>query len=165
LFLVEIYVMPGTFIAGVLGLVLMIAALTLSLQDFTVPDPGAPWELGDLIDNLALTLGMAALALFIPLLAVRYLLPRLPRQASVVLETTLADARDVVPDAPPLRAGDRGVTTTGLRPAGKALFHGVIFEVVSAGGFVEPGAAVEVARVEGRHVVVREVHGTGEDAA
>lgn len=159
LFLVEIYVMPGTFIAGVLGLALMIAALTLSLQDFTVPDPGAPWELGSLIDNLALTLGMAALALFIPFLAARYLLPRLPRGASVVLDTTLADARDVASDAPPVRVGDRGVTTTGLRPAGKAWLHGAVLEVVSAGGFIESGTNVEVARVEGRHVVVRPVAG------
>src|SRR5690606_31306383 len=118
LIMVEIYVLPGTFIAGVLGLALVVAALTLSLQGFTVPDPEMPWEMGSMLDNLALTLGMAALALFIPLLAARYVLPRLPRGAAIALETTLADARNVAPDELALRAGDRGVTRTALRPTG-----------------------------------------------
>lgn len=154
LFMIEIYVLPGTFIAGVLGLILMLAALTLSLQDFTVPDPAMPWELNDLVDNLALTLGMAALALFIPLLAVRYLLPRLPRQASVVLETTLAGARDATDDFP-LKTGDTGVAVTGLRPSGKARFAVGTFDVSSRGEFVDAGMAVEIIQTHGRYVVVR----------
>lgn len=161
LFMVEIYVLPGTFIAGVLGLILMLAALTLSLQGFTVPDPQMPWELNDLVNNLALTLGMAALALFIPLLAVRYLLPRLPRQASVVLETTLAGARDADDDFP-LKPGDVGVAVTGLRPSGKARFAAGVFDVSSRGEFVEPDASVEIVQTHGRYVVVRAVIEGGE---
>lgn len=164
LVMVEIYVLPGTFIAGVLGIGLILAALTLSLQGFTVPDPEMPWEMGDMIDNLALTLGMAALALFIPLLAARYVLPRLPRGAAVALDATLADARGAAHDEPPLRAGDRGVARTPLRPAGKAAFGDSVYEVESAGGFVEAGAPVEVVRVHGRFVGVRPV-GSGEAKA
>jgi membrane-bound serine protease (ClpP class) len=89
LFMVEIYVLPGTFIAGVLGLALMIAALTLSLQGFTVPNPEMPWELGSLMDNLALTLGMAALALFIPLLAIRYALPKLHKPIPIIIPAVI----------------------------------------------------------------------------
>ncbi len=154
LFMVEIYLIPGTFIAGVLGLILMVVALTLSLQGFTVPDPEMPWELGGLIDNLALTMGMAALALFIPLLAVRYVLPRLPRRASVVLATTMADARVDDDTSPDVRAGERGFTTTGLRPAGKVVIDGVTREASTRGEFIEPGSPVEVIR-PGRMLVVR----------
>ncbi|HLU70342.1 MAG TPA: serine protease [Fibrobacteria bacterium] len=155
LFMVEIYLVPGTFIAGVLGLALMVVALTLSLQGFTVPDPDMPWELGGLIDNLALTMGMAALALFVPLLAVRYVLPRLPRRASVVLATTMADARvdDATTEAD-LRAGARGFTPTGLRPAGKVVIDGVTREATTRGEFIDPGSPVEVIR-PGRMLVVR----------
>lgn len=155
LFLVEIYVLPGTFVAGALGLLLMIAALTLSLQDFTVPNPDMPWELGSLVDNLALTLGMAVLALFIPLLAIRYLLPRLPRRASVVLDATLAGATSASSDELPVKVGDVGETRTGLRPSGKAVFDGVTYEVSSRGEFLDPGTAVEVVRVHGRTIHVR----------
>lgn len=155
LLMVEIYVLPGTFIAGVLGLVLLVAALTLSLQGFTVPDPGLPWEMNTFVDNLALTLGMAALGLFVPLVAVRYVLPYLPRRAAVVLDATLADARSAAADALPLAAGDTGETRTGLRPTGKAAFGDATYEVSSRGEYIGPGVAVEVVRVHGRTVTVR----------
>jgi membrane-bound serine protease (ClpP class) len=154
LFMVEIYVLPGTFIAGVLGLALMIAALTLSLQGFTVPNPEMPWELGSLMDNLALTLGMAALALFIPLLAIRYVLPKLPRKAAVVLDATLVGATSAAADSLPLNVGDVGETHTGLRPSGKAVFGGVTYEASSRGEFIEPGTPVEIVRIHGRSVIV-----------
>lgn len=154
LFMVEIYVLPGTFIAGVLGLVLMLVALTLSLQGFTVPDPDMPWELTGLVDNIALTLGMAALALFVPLLAVRYLLPRMPRRASVVLATTLADARVDEDAAGLVKPGDRGVTTTGLRPVGKVVVDGVTYEATTRGEFMGPHSRIEVVRT-GRVLTVR----------
>lgn len=153
LFAVEVYVLPGTFVAGILGFLLIVAALTLSLQGFTVPNPARPWEFRSLMDNLALTLGMAALALFIPLLAARYLLPRLAGRAAVALDATLRDARSA--DEPPLRPGDRGETRTALRPAGKAAFGGEVYEVASSGAFIEAGVAVEIVRARGREVIVR----------
>jgi membrane-bound serine protease (ClpP class) len=157
LFAVEIYVLPGTFIAGFLGLVLMLAALTLSLQGFTVPNPEMPWEMNSLVDNFALTLGMAALALVIPLLAVRFLLPHLPRKASVVSSATMADAHAAAADILPLQIGQAGATPTGLRPSGKAFFDGVSYEVSSRGEFIDAGAAVEIVRLHGRTVVVRAI--------
>ncbi len=164
LIMVEIYVLPGTFIAGVLGLALIVVALTLSLQGFIVPNPEMPWEMSDMIDNLALTLGMAALALFIPLLAARYVLPRLPRGAALALDATLGGARNVEADEPALRTGSRGVTRTDLRPTGKAAFGELVHEVTSAAGFVDRGVPVEIVRVHGNFVVVRPVP-SGEQAA
>jgi membrane-bound serine protease (ClpP class) len=161
---VEIYVLPGTFIAGLLGLGLLLAALTLSLQGFTVPNPDMPWEMESMVANLALTLGMAALALFIPLLAARFLLPRLSGRASVALDETLRDARVAAVDALPLRAGERGEARTALRPAGKAAFDGHVYEVTSSGAFVDAGEPVEIVHVRGRDVVVRVAHTKETDA-
>ncbi len=169
LFAIEIYLIPGTFIAGFLGLAFMLVALTLSLQGFTVPDPGMPWEMKSLIDNFALTLGMAALALFIPLLAVRFVLPYLPRKAAVVSAATLADAHGAGADLLPVHVGETGVTHTGLRPSGKAVFAGVSYEVASRGEFVDAGSRVEILRVQGRTIVVGKLeadasHDRGESA-
>jgi len=155
LFLVEIYLFPGTLIAGGLGLLLMIVALTLSLQSFTIPDPSMPWEMEDSIDNLTMTLGMAMLAIGIPLIAIKYVLPRLPAKASVISHATLADARSTVPDTLRLSPGLVGTAKTPLRPTGKAMFGDKTLEVSSRGEFIEPGAAVEVWRIEGNKVVVR----------
>lgn len=155
LFLIEIYVIPGTFIAGGLGLVLMMVALALSLQEFTVPDPELPWQLPNLLENLSLTVGMAALALLIPLVVIRYLLPNLHGKAAVVSTATLAGARDYTAEDRGVSVGWQGVTRTPLRPMGKAVFGGQTLEVSSRGEFIDAGKPVEVCRIEGNRVLVR----------
>lgn len=150
---VEMYVLPGTFIAGGIGLALILVALMLSLQSFTLPDPGMPWEWRTLADNFLLTFGTALAALLVPLLAARYLLPNLPKGIRVVSETTLADAHS--PAAAPVPLGAQGTSKTPLRPAGKAVFGDQTLEVSSRGEFIEAGKPVEVCRIDGTKVLVR----------
>lgn len=151
----EVYLFPGTLVAGAIGLLLILVALTLSMQSFTLPDPSMPWEMKSLIDNLFTTVGSMVVALVIPLLAIRFVLPHLPARARVISETTLADARSTVPEAARLTLGLAGVAKTALRPAGKAVFGGETVEVISRGEFIEAGKAIEVARIDGNKVVVR----------
>jgi membrane-bound serine protease (ClpP class) len=155
LFLLEIYVIPGTFIAGGLGLVLMVVALALSLQGYTVPDPEFPWQARELVENLSLVVGMAALALFIPLIAIRYVLPNLHGRAAVVSHATLAGSRATAAETLALAVGQAGTTKTALRPTGKAVFGDHTYEVSSRGEYIEAGKPVEVARIEGNKIVVR----------
>ena len=49
-----------------------------------------------------------------------------------------------------------------LRPAGIADIGGARVDVVSDGEFIEPGAAVQVVRVDGNRVVVRRAAGSEE---
>lgn len=51
--------------------------------------------------------------------------------------------------------GAHGVATTVLRPSGKARVGQQILDVVSDGGFVQPGTLVEVISVDGVRIVVR----------
>ena len=155
LFFVEMYLFPGTFIAAGIGIALVIAALTLSLQNFTVPDPKMPWEFKSLIDNLFVTVGMATLAIFIPLLAIRFVLPYLPARARVISDVTLADARSVYPETKKISIGISGVAKTGLRPTGKVQFAEITLEATSRGEFIEPGQTVEVCQILGNKIVVR----------
>jgi membrane-bound serine protease (ClpP class) len=164
LFLVEIYLLPGTFIAGGLGLVLMIVALTLSLQGFDLPDSSMPWELRTLLDNLAMTLGMATLAIFVPLLAARFFGNRLAARAGLVSASTLAGARVEAPAGFDLEPGTVGTARTPLRPAGKAEFSGRVVEATTRGEFLEAGRKVEVVRLHENRLVVR-LHGDGGESA
>jgi membrane-bound serine protease (ClpP class) len=152
---VEIYLFPGTLIAGGLGLAVLLVALTLSLQSFTLPDRGAPWEWKSLIDNLLVTFGSALAALLIPFVSARYLLPHLPKGAKVISEATLANARATVPSTSHVGLGTSGVTKTPLRPSGKAVFAGETMDVSSRGDFIEAGKPVEVCRIDGNIIVVR----------
>ncbi len=155
LFMVEIYIFPGTLIAGGLGLLLMFVALTLSMQSFTIPDPKMPWELKNMAHNLALTLGMAFLALTIPFLSARFLLPKLSGKVQVVSDTTLKDAHSSAIDDRVFSKGMVGRTKTPLRPAGKAVFGERTIEVFSRGEFIEGGCEVEIVQIQGHIVTVR----------
>jgi len=155
LFFVEMYLFPGTWIAGGLGVLIVIAALTLSLQTFTVPDPKMPWEFKSLIDNLFQTVGSAVLALLIPLLGLRFVIPYLPGRARVISTATLADARSDSPETAKIALGFSGIAKTRLHPVGKAVFGNVTLEVSSRGEFIEAGQAVEVCQILGNKIVVR----------
>ncbi len=156
LFLVEIYLFPGTLIAGTVGLALMMVALTLSFQSFTVPNPRMPWQLREMLHNVVLTLGMAALAFLIPVGMLRFVLPHLSGRVRIIPDTTLAGAHAAPESALPT-LGARGTVKTTLRPAGKAVFDGLTLEVTSRGEFIPPGSVVEVCRVQGLNLVVRPV--------
>ncbi len=53
--------------------------------------------------------------------------------------------------------GKRGRSVTPLRPAGAALIEGERVDVVTEGGYIPPDTEVEVVKVEGARIVVREV--------
>ncbi|MFA5524565.1 MAG: NfeD family protein [Tissierellales bacterium] len=50
-----------------------------------------------------------------------------------------------------------GITLTVLRPAGTVDFDGVKLDVVSEGDFISKGKEVQVIKVEGRRIVVRQI--------
>ena len=56
--------------------------------------------------------------------------------------------------------GQVGGAVSVLRPSGKARFGENLVDVVSDGPFISPGTAVEVVRVEGNRVFVRESNET-----
>lgn len=159
LIMVEVYLLPGTLIAGGAGLLLILVALTLSMQSFTLPDSEMPWEFKSLVDNLFMVMGSALVAVGIPLVAARFLLPNLPKGVAVISDATLADARATDPETRKVNMGMAGTTKTPLRPAGKAVFGGETIEVVSRGEFIEAGIPVEVCRLEGNKIVVRRKEG------
>ncbi len=155
LFFAEMYLFPGTLIPGAIGVLLIIVALTLSLQTFTIPDPNMPWEFKSLVDNLFMTVGTAALAVLIPLLAIRFVLPHLAGPAKVISNTTLAESRSVSSGTSKIAIGLAGTAKTPLRPTGKAAFGSVTLEVSSRGEFIERGQPVEVCQIQGNTILVR----------
>jgi membrane-bound serine protease (ClpP class) len=145
----ELFVIPGFGIAGVAGIIGIVAGLALSLVG-----AGATWELmGAAVGRVALSLLIALGASFVLL---RFL-PRLPFARSLVLDTGL-DATAGYASAPEddrRWLGKRGTALSPLRPAGIADLEGERVDVVSDGGYIEVGASIHVTRVDGNRVVVR----------
>jgi membrane-bound serine protease (ClpP class) len=146
---VEVFVIPGFGVAGVLGLALLVAGLGLS-----VVGQGASW--GTLI-GAAGRVALSLLVAFAAFLALGRLLPRSPFGRRFVLATALP-AREGYASAPErdrVWLGQHGVAESPLRPAGIATIGAERVDVVSQGQFIEAGCPIEVIRVDGNRIVVR----------
>jgi membrane-bound serine protease (ClpP class) len=57
----------------------------------------------------------------------------------------------------PVEVGQKGVSLSQLRPAGKAKFGGLRLDVVSGGELIEADREIVVEVVEGNRIVVKEI--------
>ncbi len=152
LLILEVFVIPGVGIAGVLGIVALLAGLSLSLIG-----GGATWAfvfqaMGRVVVSLLLAL-VASLALL------RFL-PYLPFGRRLILETELLAGAGggSTPESDRGWLGKSGRALSPLRPAGIAEIEGERVDVVSDGELIEPGVPVVVTRVDGNRIVVRRDH-------
>lgn len=151
LFALEVFVIPGFGVAGLLGIAALLASLILSLI-------GA----GDTSEVVLLAAGRVVFSLLIALaasLAALRFLPRLPFGRRLVLETGLGagQAYGSAPDSDLRWLGKQGRAASTLRPAGIAEIEGERVDVVSDGELIDAGDAIEVRRVDGNRIVVRRV--------
>lgn len=147
LVLVEIFVIPGFGVAGVLGIAAVAGSILLALV-------GAHPTAADL-STAALVLTSSLLMVVFSLWALLRHLPHDRRARNLIHQGGLASSAGYRASA--ARAdlhGAEGVAVTDLRPAGTADFDGERLDVVSHGDFVTAGTAVRIVRSEGyRHVV------------
>lgn len=145
----EVFVLPGTTLAGIAGVVAVVAGLGMTLV-------GA----GATVAVIVGALGRVAIALLLAMagtFALLRVLPSLPFGRRLVLATGMqADLGYVsTPDSDRRWLERTGTSLSPLRPAGIAEIDGTRVDVVSDGGFIEAGAAIKVTRVDGNRIVVR----------
>ncbi len=135
--------MPGFGVVGGGGMLAMMASIYLA-----APNPQA--ALGSLLAALgALVIGAVVL------LRLGHRAPMWRRLA--LSESETPDRGYVATENLRELEGQRGIVQSTLRPAGTAKFGARRVDVVSEGGFIPRDTEVEVIRVEGRRIVVREV--------
>jgi membrane-bound serine protease (ClpP class) len=142
----EVFVVPGFGVVGVLGFAALAAGMTTSLL-------GTGASLQAMVLAAARVATSAALAIVAALVLFRFL-PVLPGGKKLVLAAALSGGGRAGSD-PPSLIGVVGRTLTALRPAGIALLAGRRVDVVSEGDFIDPDQAIEVVRDEGHRIVVK----------
>ena len=151
LLLLEIFVIPGFGIAGISGIILIIASLFLSLVG---PDPSL--EPG-IISRAIIQLSVAFLfALILIFLLVRFLPKSNIFKKFILSEEEKAHAGYTSRTPLSELLGAEGISLTTLRPAGTAEFNGKRVDVVTESEYIEHGKPIIVTAVEGMRVVVRE---------
>ena len=159
---VEILVLPGFGVAGILGLLCVGVAL---VGTFVPPEPREPgwWPVlptlrgtWDAVVRGMLVLSASGVASLVGLVVLARYLPQLPGGRRLVPGNP-EGVNLALYDAHPNTAlvGDVGVVTGPLKPAGVARFGNDVVDVTTQGEYVEVGARVQVIRREGQNIFVR----------
>ena len=152
LILLEVFVIPGFGIAGVSGIILVIASLFLSLIG---PNQVLDFE-G--VSAAIIQLAVALLGAIILLFVMAKFLPK----TNIFKKFVLSDAEKTDKgfsshSTSKLLIGAQGIALTTLRPSGTAEINGNKVDVVTESEYLEKGSKIKVIGVEGIKVIVREI--------
>ncbi len=144
---VEVFLLPGFGIAGILGALLIGASMVLAML-------GSFPTGADVIRALAVLGASMIITLAIGISWLRHL-PNSKRFSGLIHLDTAQSGEGYVSALPRGDLiGKSGEAMTDLRPAGVATVNGERIDVVTEGEYISTGARVEVVRAEGyRHVV------------
>jgi len=153
LLVVELFVIPGFGVAGVLGIAAVLSSLILSMVgndgfDFTIQYPS---QLGAAFWTVSLAVGALVLMIIYSGATLHNsgLLKRvsLHSDLSASKTETLEKAEDFLADT-------LVIAHTDLRPQGKAILNDKVFSVHSIYGFAEKGSTLKLIRKEGNSWLV-----------
>jgi len=166
LLLVEFFVLPGFGLAGISGIICILAGLFGMLvknPPDRLPWPHTPldWQL---FTNGVLGLSLGFVGFVVLAWVLSKYLPRIQFLSGLILVPVAATQRGtmrVSMTTPPesqtagIKVGDAGRVVSTLRPTGKAEFGDAIVDVVAEAEFLDRGTTVEIIEIHGNRVVVK----------
>ena len=177
LIIVELFVLPGLMLPGIVGFLCVMGALVytmsgwnlapLPLDPATVPDTPAAEQTPASSPSPAFTFstyatGLRHFALGVTgagllLLALARYLPEFGPFKRLTLSTTVGGTQKDAPaavDAAAVKPGDTGIARSALRPYGTVEIAGRQLEASADGGYLQSGTPVRVREVSGVKVIV-----------
>ncbi len=157
---VELFLFPGTFIAGITGGVLMLVAIVMGMVDMY---PGAPsWPA---FPQLRIPLRDISVAIIVSLAVVVVMAGYFPKSSlynKLVSQTASGEAFNTAEEERHTsQVGLNGVAISPLLPGGKARFGDRILDVITQGELIEKGSKVKIIGHSASVAVVEE-HGGNE---
>ena len=165
LIVLEIFVIPGTGIAGILGLIAVASSLLMAMvdsfdsEDFWNEEILSGPGFLELIGWPALSLAMGLTGGIILMMLLMRFLPQTQLFGWLTVKQSLvtgasAGGGEVGVES---RVGWTGEAVTDLRPTGKAKFQEVVVDVTASTGFVKQGGKVRIISDGGMGTVVKEI--------
>jgi membrane-bound ClpP family serine protease len=137
--LIEILVIPGTGVAGIIGFGLMVAGIWLAYSSEGTME-------GHI--TLAVTLGVSMLGLLVSL--------RSKTWKKAMLSTEI-DSKVRTIDPQNVKVGDRGQTISRCAPMGKALFKDKFYEVSAYSDFIDQDKDIEIIKISGNKIFIKPI--------
>ena len=134
----ELLVIPGFGVAGILGLGSFAASCWLAFSNF---------------GTMAGVIFVVALVVVVTLFVVLVLRSKTWRK--ITLDTNIDSRVDDVPQEKGIEVGMTGVALTRLAPAGQAGFGDVVIEVFSRDSIISAGSRIEVVELSDNKVLVK----------
>ena len=153
LMLVEIFILPGFGVAGISGIVFIVSGLTMALLNNTNFNfeqvSGAEAGRASLTVLMGIGIGFALMI---------WISDRIGHKGVFRKIALVTDLEEAV-STPSLRSlvGKEGTAATVLRPSGKVLIDGEIYDGVSVQDFIEKGSPIKVVRFENAQVYVQAI--------
>ena len=154
--MVELFILPGTMVAGVAGVVLLLISVVMVTQGFLVPETAR--QLHTLSNTLVMVL-VSCVTFLIAAVVISRRLGALPVLNRLTLAPPEAGEIGGLAEAgaepfASVQAGDLGIAHSALRPGGKARFGDRYVDVMTQGDFLPRGSRIRIVRVIGNQVVV-----------
>ena len=145
---VEIFALPGFGVAGISGIILMVLGLSLAMVDNLVFKWDFTAGLVDVFKSACIVIGSSALALALSIWLGRSFLynPRM-KKVMLVAEQRSSEGYVSFDDLSGL-IGVTGTARSMLRPAGKVVIAGKLYDAICEIGYINPGEQVKVIRYE-----------------
>lgn len=154
---IEILLIPGFGIAGILGLIFILCGLGFSMLandffDFKISQPGLLMNsflvvLSAMVFTILLLIGFGKNILRSP--AFSRLVLKDEQLASVGYTSSIKKSNLIK---------RKGIASTVLRPSGKIEIDGILYDAVAIDGFISPGEPVRVERQESYSLFVRKIN-------
>lgn len=156
LILVELFLLPGTFVFFVSGIICVFLALFFAGISPQIP---MDFQFPDIRAHLQAML-LAVLSFFVGLVAVYYFFAKSQRKAPLVLGDELAHGGALEESWIEERShliGRKGVALTALAPSGKIEIDSHSYDAISSSPFIERGESIEVIEVDEIKILVSKV--------
>ena len=147
---IEVFVLPGFGVAGVLGIIMLVLAIALAMI-------GSLPSFQDVLQSLAV-LGTALVLTLAVFIAWLRHLPNSTRFRKMILADGLDSSAGYI--SARVRSdlvGKEAQAVTDLRPAGTVVIDGERLDVVTEGDYIKSGSTVRIIRAEGHRHVVRAI--------
>lgn len=156
---VEVFVIPGFGVAGVLGIILCLLGLMAMIipnapNELPIPRTRLDW---DMFSESLMATCLAFIGAFVAIPILARVLPKMPLANRLVLmPPTGALGGSATEDAAvlTLQVGQVGMLESPCRPAGKARFGDHLVDVTTQGAFLAAGTRVRILDRQGNQVVV-----------
>lgn len=172
LLLLEIFLVPGMFVPGIVGFFCIMVALVYTMSGWEIPNEVTPevaenmetqWGGWFSLATYAVGLRNFALGLVGAAVLIAMMIRFIPEMAPFKRLVLAAEAGGTASETPALSAaqrahvGDLGVTRSALRPSGTIELDGKLLEAAVEGDYLQSGVDVRVREVSGSRVVVEAV--------